>query len=892
MVRCVIAYTSRPSLASITLRRALTAVIAATMLAAPTAPAVAKAAPPASTRHGHHSPQEPPEHPALHACIVAAEAGDAGRAAALGRAAESAYRQRLAANAHDVEALVGIARALTQCLLPGADLMLQGELSTEAMDRLDRALELDPDHWLARYLVAVIAWRSPSFLGRGARAAREFDELLRRRGDGTDNPLYARVFEYRGLQLSHAGHRDSAHALWTQGATLFPHDSALRLLARRGARPDTSTAAALRPAPSVGPGTSTDTAALVAKSDTPSPNALETVSIVAERTAAWGSATSVRSVARSDVLMTPGAAADVLHSVQLLPGATRVTEGSDVYVRGGNARETALLVNGGRVLSLSRFESLNGGQFGALDPYIVSAATFSSGGYTARHGNVLSGVIDIETDGRPRRTSGRVGLSLVQVGGTGRVAVGETVGGWVSARFSHLGPLLASHARTREFDGSPYSGEVIGSLVATPTSTSELRLTGMVERDASRRLVTAAGWSGPFGSDGALEVLQVTGRWVPSRSPVVVRGSVTGSRQATEWRFGVLNRRLDEQSAVSRLDAEWEARAGLVVRGGVEYAGVTNRDRGTLPAGAGVAPGSPHVLAGGRARAQHVGSYGEVTLSRAPLAITAGVRADRLPGEDVTTFDPRLAVAASARHWTISVAGGVFHQGRWRPPDAVPDSGVPSGAAMTARHAVLGIERRVESGLLRVEAYYKRYADYGDFGAGPPIQRSQSRGIDLMAQRSIGTTTGVLAYSYLDATLRLVDGRTVRSPYDVTHSLTASGTIQIGESWSAGTTLRYGTGAPHTPIVGSEGLPGGRLRPLRGPLMSQRLPSYGRIDARLMRFVRLSGAVLVTFVEVINLSDRRNVAALTYDATYSRSSPVHSFFARRTLVVGGEVQFP
>jgi hypothetical protein len=39
------------------------------------------------------------------------------------------------------------------------------------------------------------------------------------------------------------------------------------------------------------------------------------------------------------------------------------------------------------------------------------------------------------------------------------------------------------------------------------------------------------------------------------------------------------------------------------------------------------------------------------------------------------------------------------------------------------------------------------------------------------------------------------------------------------------------------------------------------------------------------------VSDRANVASFTYDPTYASRQPVHTFFSRRTLVAGGEMQF-
>jgi hypothetical protein len=72
--------------------------------------------------------------------------------------------------------------------------------------------------------------------------------------------------------------------------------------------------------------------------------------------------------------------------------------------------------------------------------------------------------------------------------------------------------------------------------------------------------------------------------------------------------------------------------------------------------------------------------------------------------------------------------------------------------------------------------------------------------------------------------------------------------------------------------------------------MGERMPAYARMDARVMRFMRMPQFLLTTFVEAINLTDRANASAMTYDATYSRRRPIQTFFATRTFVVGGELQ--
>ena len=810
---------------------------------------------------------------ALQRCMALIDAGKGAEAEEPGKVAASLYMKRVEQNPRDVDALVGAARAKSQCLLPSASFLGQGELSSDAMELLDRALEVQPDHWMARYVLASIAYRSPSFLGRGKRAAKEFDELLRQQGDRRDDPMYARVFAMRGLQLSRAGQGDSARVLWERGARLFPGDAELERLLAGVTKPRESE----EPAPREGSAAS------------PTLDAVQVKATAGPRKAPLP---SIKDVTRSQVLLTAGGTADVLQSVQMQSGATRVGEGGDIYTRGGDASETAIVVNDSRILSLARFEGLNGSLFGAIEPFVVRSVRYSSGGFSAKHGNALSGVLEIETDGRPMERQTRIGASLVQAAATIRAPFTRNVGGWLSGRVSHTGALLETHGRAEEFSGAPHSQEMIGSLIASPTPFTEVRATAVVERDDSRPYLTAAGWRGAFEAQGETRALMLSSRWMSSRAPVVVRGSAAGSSRSNAWAFGVLERERIERSARARVDAEYQARQSLMLRAGLEQGAHLRDDRGAVPTTSTVADGSPvRVLDDERSAANQLGGYAEAELASGRFSIIAGGRADRLPGETQATLDPRLALSARFGQWTTRLSGGVFHQGRWRGDAAIPDAGAPSGLSLTARHLVAGVERETSSNLLRAEAFSKRYSDYRAFGAGPAIAGADARGVELVAQQLSGSVTGFVGYSLLDATSRLVSGERVRGAFDVTHSATASLTRRLNADWSLGTTLRYGTGAPRTPVLGGATNADGRIEPVYGALMSERLPAYVRADARIMRYVRLPGVLLTTYAEVLNVTNRANVATFTYSPDYSSREAVHTFFSRRTVVIGGELMF-
>ena len=819
----------------------------------------------ASASASAQSATVPPETQALRTCAELADRGQADSAAAVGKSAEAIFRKRIAKSARDVEALVGLGRTLAQCLLPAANFIGQGTLSHEAMGVLEDALDLQPDHWIARFVLASIAYRSPAFLGRGDVAAKHFDELIRRTGSRVSEPLYPRVFEYRGMQWMRAGKPDTARALWTRGLFLFPNDSALAaLMARSNAAP-----------PRVDSVTSIPMMRITAR---------------AERAPVAPPPPPVREVTRGEILTTAGGAADVFSAVQIQPGATLVGEGSSVYTRGGDASETITILNGSRVLSLNRFEGLNGGMFGALEPWVIKSLRYATGAFSVRHGNALSGVIDIETEGKPRERRTRAGLSLVQASGTMWLPAGRKAGGWVSARASQTAALLATHGRSDEFDRSPHSEEVIASAIATPTPELEVRTTAMLEQDDSRRIVNAAGWQGPFQSTASSRAVFLSSRW--AKSPLTVQGNLSAGTRSTDFRYGILARERNDRALNGRIDGEYAVADALTLRGGVSQGLYDRSERGVVPTSPSVATGAPaRILDEARATASDRGAYAEAEATRGGSSLTAGVRADRLPGEDEMTFDPRATIAHRRGNLTMRLGGGLFHQGRWRADAAIPDAGVPSGIARAAAHLVGGIEHESRGRVLRAEAYRKRYSDYRPFGAGPQTSASEATGLDLIAEsRTAGPITGWVGYSLLDATATLVDGRKVRSPFDITHTASAAFTAAIS-NWSVGMTGRYGTGAPTSPVIGAIADSNGFPRPVYGKLMSARLPAYGRVDLRVMRYFRLPTVLVTSFVETINLTNRRNVSGVTWDAGYRNRDYVHTFFSQRTLVVGAEAQF-
>jgi vitamin B12 transporter len=826
-------------------------------------------------------------------CAAAARSGDR---AAMEPAARAAERLAGAMRADaPADALVLRARVLVQCRIPFAGMMRQGALLEESNRLLAQALQAEPRHLGARLALGMNHFHAPAFLGRAGDARRELERLVAEHGgegdgrSGARDAAVATAYLYLGLLHERGGRRGEALGVWREGSRRFPGHGALA--ERAGEVGGDAADGGGAPAPG-GEGTGVSAPPHPGRGGDDRPYVLAPIVIEAGGYSLDDPRSATR-VTRMEVYQMPGGAADVLQVFQSMPGVTRVNDGSDLYVRGGDPAEAPVYVDGARLFHAGRFEGLNGSVFGVLDPSVMKRAYFSSGGFSVRYGNALSGLVDVETDGRPAARRWRAGANLATLGATLWQPTGARSGVWATTSLTHTGALLALHGRSAGYPTAPRSAQGMAGAAFEPTERTTLRLTALGEWDLTTALATSHGFDGEFRGEAGMGMLTSSLRHVSRDGDGSVRVALSASRRRSGFTFGVLDREREDRGLTGRLDGEI-TRGPVQWRGGVEGARLGLTQSGTVPSSPALAPGSPvEALPAEHEGAHHAGGYLEAE-ARATrrLALVGGLRVDRLPGEEEWSADPRLGAAYQVERWTFRVGGGRFSQGRWRTRYDLPDEGRPQGVPRAATHLAGGIQHEGAVSF-RAEGFRKEYDSFVAAGGEAAVEGGVARGLDLLF-RWPGTDrlSGWITYSLLDTELSLSDGRRIPSAHDVTHNATAVTRLSLGESLELGLTGRFATGRPITPVLGLAGDDSGRPgTPVYGELHSERLPSYARLDARLTRLVARPGGVVVLYLEGLNVLDRANVMGYTHDAGSGDRRPVRSFFAQRTLVLGVEAQF-
>jgi TonB dependent receptor/TonB-dependent Receptor Plug Domain len=611
----------------------------------------------------------------------------------------------------------------------------------------------------------------------------------------------------------------------------------------------------------------------------------------------------------------PGTGGDPALAAVDLPGVARPAPGATgLVVWGASPAETRVLFDGVEIPALYHL----GGFRSTVGAELVGRIEVVPGAYGADYGRALGGLVRVES--RPADGQGAhllLDANLLDVSASVRARVLPRLWVAVAARTSVLDLTygrLAPRSTTALFPIPRYSdGQLEATLDVAPRAT--LRALVLASRDQVERDLDGATPGLPDRIERQQQSWWRAALFYDERGEDDGLGATLfagGDRTALDQQLGSVPASQAVSAAEVGLRARYRARLGEGFRLGLGLDGLLQRARVrragslTVPAREGDVtvfaqpPGDDVNADTWSATVGDIGPFVTASLTRGAWTFTPGLRADAFPvdGSRVLppvgatpvsgyarvawALDPRLAVAyALSPALILTTAAGVYHQ-PVDPADLSAVFGSPALNPARAVHGTLSVWARLgEHGSVETTGFYRRLDGLAVrsplttpvlAGALTPDGRGQSLGVELVARRELARGTLAWVTYTLSRSERWVAGGPVRLlDFDQTHVLTAVGSHQRG-AWALSGRVRYATGMPHTPVIGSfVDIRDGVFQPLLGAQNSVRLPAFFQGDARVDRTLAAGPVAVTVYLDVQNVTARRNPEEIVYTHDFTAS---------------------
>jgi outer membrane receptor protein involved in Fe transport len=611
----------------------------------------------------------------------------------------------------------------------------------------------------------------------------------------------------------------------------------------------------------------------------------------------------------------PGTGGDPPLAAQDLPGVARPAPGATGLAVWGTApAETRVLYDGIEIPALYHF----GGFRSTVGSELPGRIEVVPGAFSAEYGRAVGGLVRVESRAPPASgTHLALDASLLDASLALRAAPSRRLRVAASVRASYLDQTYgrAAPASATALYPIPRYADAQAEAALAVGPGAALRALVLTSLDGVRRNLGGAALGVPdrFEDRGLA--------WWRAGLAYTERGDddglaatlyAGGDRATLDQRFGAA----PASQAVASLDLGLRARYrvelapglcltlgldGLVQRAEVRRAGSL-----TVPAREGdltyfgQPPGGDVNADAWTAAVGDLGPFLLASLGRGPWTLTPGLRADAFPVDGSRllppvgatprvgyarvdwVLDPRLSLAVAPRPGLVlTAAAGRTHQPT-DPADLGAVFGSPRLGPARALHAALSIWKRLgEHTSVEATGFYRRLDDLPVRSPLPAPAlaqtlvsdgRGRSFGASVLVRRELARGTLAWLTYTLGRSERWSPGGPARPlDFDQTHVLTAVASHQRG-GWTLGARARYATGMPRTPIVGSFfDARDGAYQPIFGEQNGTRLPAFLELDARLDRALTVGRVTATLFLDVQNVTARRNPEEVVYTQDFTSS---------------------
>lgn len=557
-----------------------------------------------------------------------------------------------------------------------------------------------------------------------------------------------------------------------------------------------------------------------------------------------------------------GGEADLIKTLQLLPGTVRGVEGSsDLFVRGGAADQNLVLLDGAPVYNTSHMF----GFLSVFNPSILDHVEAIHGGFPAEYGGRLSSILNVSSNSdiaEATRVSGDIGLIATRLY-VEQPLIQDKASFWIAGRRTYIdkvvkavgeelpyffydlnGKLIIKSNKRNRVEASFYSGEDVLDIFRDRNNDGNGFTTSYISGNTSQSLR----WAHTFPS-----------RWKSSLSLVrsSYQYSISNSFEENELRafsdiedYGaklIFRRDSLSANAAFQFGAEWTRHAISP-----NVINTTGSIASLLESSA-----SPGNLA------QEVAFHLQYEFSPASgWLVNAGMRMSGgfANGREYFVPEPRLSVRyAVTKDQAVKLSYSRMSQYLHRisnsavtTPTDVWYTVTDKIAPQTAHEVSAAWQRFMpeEKIFLSAEAYYKTMQHLIGYEEGTNLffntdfeskliqGRGRAYGLELLARKEAGRFTGWISYtlSWSRRQFNAVNaGRWFPSRYDRRHNGAIVTQYNLGRRWAVSAVWEFISGARFTPVVGqyvvlAPTLTGVDLIPIYSGINQVKLADTHRLD--------------------------------------------------------------
>lgn len=614
-----------------------------------------------------------------------------------------------------------------------------------------------------------------------------------------------------------------------------------------------------------------------------------------------------KTLSQEEFLTMPGSGGDPVKAVQNLPGVNRTTGGdARVVIQGSEPEDTLYNINGHDVPLVFHF----GGLTSIVTPEAVDSIDYFSAGYGAEWSRALGGHIGLNVrDPKTDRLHSFVFIDSLNSGFLLEAPINSDSSYLISGRYSYVGEVFKAIMKDNEdfnLTVAPSYYDISALYKLRLSDQDDFRVFFINSQDKLEFVLNK-----PIGNDPKLRgnFFQQTqfNRIIPEwkrqidASTKLKLSTAYGNNDiladiGTNY-FHLKNRGLTNRGEYGKeISPLYKTSFGIDTMD--DWYDVTLRLPTTYTEG-----GVSNPLATGDQKETHVEGhdslYGlywvnEIKLDESsPFTLLPQLRYDRFSPTKENLIQPRFSIRYKVSDSLLMKAStGTYYQ---LPQPQEYDSyyGNPNIKSSSATHFLLGLENDFRSGAengyqLTSALFYKKldslvipssrlieregiqsYENYNNDGTGTV------QGMEFQLKFKENTDMNWIAsYTYIQSRRKQPNQKELPSKYDQTHSFNFLVSYQWND-WLLGSRLRFVSGNPYTPIVGSSYDSDNDVYiPQRGEIFSKRNPNFFQWDLRVDRKWVFNTWILSGYLDIQNLTNTQNQEGLSYSYDYTESNKI------------------